>query len=124
MEGHSLYVGNTLSDERSPRLFKRLPLVFAVMLSAAAIASSAAPDLPELRELDGDPIVTLLPPDGIPAIDKPRFAPASKSKFMQDGEPVVGVVHNGVAKAYSIWHLDRHEVVNDDFGGDPLAVTW
>ncbi len=43
---------------------------------------------------------------------------------MRDNEPVVGVIHNGVAKAYSIWHLDRHEIVNDEFGRDPVVVTW
>jgi hypothetical protein len=28
-------------------------------------------------------------------------------------------VHNGIAKAFSWWHLDRHEIVNDDFAGAP-----
>ena len=98
--------------------------MLAAVMSAGTMGYAATPSLPDLQELDGDRIVTLLPPDGIPAIDDPRFAPASKSKFMQDGEPVLGVVHNGIPKAYSIWHLDRHEVVNDDFGGDPIAVTW
>ena len=99
-------------------------LILVGSLAVAAIASAASRDLPDIKQIEGDPIVTLLPPDGIPAIDRPKFAPASKAKFMQENEPVLGVVHNGVAKAYSIWHLDRHEIVNDDFGADPLAVTW
>ena len=98
--------------------------MLALVVSIGGVGWGATPILPDLQELEGDPIVTLVPPDGIPAIDNPRFTPASKSKLMQDSEPVLGVVHNGIAKAYSIWHLDRHEVVNDDFGGDPLAVTW
>ncbi len=105
-------------------MIKRISLTLVALVIMSAMADAGTPTLPDLKEIDGDPIVTLLPPDGIPAIDNPRFAPASKSKFMHEGEPVLGVVHNGIAKAYSIWHLDRHEVVNDDFGGDPLAVTW
>ena len=99
------------------------PIVMG-LLGIAAVAHAAGTSLPEIEQIEGDPVITLLPPDGIPAIDRPRFAPASKAKFMQRNEPVLGVVHNGVAKAYSIWHLDRHEIVNDDFGPDPLAVTW
>ena len=43
---------------------------------------------------------------------------------MRDDEMVIGVVHNGIARAYSAWYLDRHEIVNDVVGGDPVAVTW
>ncbi len=99
-------------------------IVITGLLLIAAISYAGSPELPNVDEIEGAPIVTLLPPDGIPAIDRPRFVPASKAKFMRDDEPVVGVVHNGIAKAYSIWHLDRHEIVNDKFGPDPVAVTW
>ncbi len=43
---------------------------------------------------------------------------------MNKNEMVIGVVHDGVAKAYSVWHLDRHEIVNDVVADDPIAVTW
>jgi hypothetical protein len=43
---------------------------------------------------------------------------------MDDQEPVVGVVMGDVAKAYSTWHLDHHEIVNDIIASQPLAVTW
>ena len=39
-------------------------------------------------------------------------------------EPVLGVVVNGEARAYSMWHLDAHEIVNDVLGGVPIAATW
>lgn len=97
-------------------------------LLLAATTCTAAPtergDLPRPRTLQGDKVSTLLPPDAIRSIDDPRFVPASEADFMQPGEPVVGVVRDGVAKAYSIWHLDRHEIVNDRIGNDPVAVTW
>ena len=101
-----------------PRL--AVALVAAVVLPAAACAA----DLPQLEELQGDPVVTVLPPDAIPAIDDPEFVPAAKVRFLQDDEPVLGVVHEGVAKAYSLWHLDRHEIVNDRLGDTPIAATW
>lgn len=80
--------------------------------------------LPIMSTLQGDPIETLLPPDAIPAIDAPRFERAADAKFMAEDEPVVGVVVDGFARAYSTWHLDRHEIVNDVIGRTPVAVTW
>ena len=69
---------------------------------------------------------TLLEPGGIPAIDEPRFAEAAEADaFLEPDEPVLGIVgRDGTAKAYSAWHLDGHEVVNDDLDGEPIAATW
>lgn len=98
-------------------------------LTATALASGAASpasgELPRLESLEGSPVSALLPPDAIPAIDTPQFVPASEaSTFMKDDEPVLGVMHDGIAKAYSLWHLDRHEIVNDRLGSQGVAVTW
>lgn len=102
----------------------RSAVTAAILTLTASAACAAPPELPDVAAVDGDPVVTLLPPDRIPAIDDPAFVPAAKASFMQDDELVVGVVYNGVAKAYSTWHLDRHEIVNDRFQEDPVAVTW
>ena len=80
--------------------------------------------LPNVTQIDGDRVHTLLRPDAIPSIDDPRFVRASEASFMRNDEPVVGMVQNGVTKAYSTWHLDHHEIVNDEIGGKPVAVTW
>lgn len=114
---------------RAPRkdFSRTLRLVAPGALAAVtllAVSGAAAQRLPDARTIDGDPVVTLLPPNAIPAIDRPRFRSAEEARFMRDDELVVGVVHNGIAKAYSLWHLDQHEIVNDEFGDDPLAVTW
>ncbi len=98
-------------------------------LGTTALASGAASpgkgELPRLESLEGSPVSALLPPDAIPAIDIPQFVSASEaSVFMKDDEPVLGVMHDGIAKAYSLWHLDRHEIVNDVFEGRPIGVTW
>ncbi len=64
------------------------------------------------------------PRDGIPALFEPKTLPAKWVDFLKDDEQVLGVVHNGVARAYPTRILSWHELVNDDFNGDPLLVSW
>lgn len=81
-------------------------------------ATSAAQD----RDYE---IVTLLPPDAIPAIDDPQFYDVLGADQEYDPEELVlGVEFDGDARAYPIAHLSAHEIVNDTVGGHPLAVTW
>jgi hypothetical protein len=70
-------------------------------------------------------IITLLPPDAIPAIDDPKFLSAKEAdeEYAPD-ELILGVEYNGDARAYSISHLSRHEIVNDTVGGVKISVTW
>ena len=39
-------------------------------------------------------------------------------------EPVLGIVLDGEALAYSLWQLDAHEIVNDEIKGTAIAATW
>lgn len=64
------------------------------------------------------------PKDGIPAILDPRFLPAAEAHFLDDADPVIGVVEDKVAKAYPLRILTWHEVVNDRLGEKPIAVTY
>ena len=64
------------------------------------------------------------PRDGIPALFEPKTLPAKYVDFLDDDDQVLGVVHNGIARAYPTRILSWHELVNDDFGGDPLLVSW
>jgi len=63
------------------------------------------------------------PRDGIPAIDNPRFLTAEKSE-KPDEARVLGVFHNGIAKAYPISILNYHEIVNDYFGSEPVVISY
>ncbi|MDA8597235.1 DUF3179 domain-containing protein [Candidatus Pacebacteria bacterium] len=74
--------------------------------------------VPVAEILSGGP-----PKDGIPSIDKPTFTNAAEAAYADD-DMILGVVHNGVAKAYPISIMNWHEIVNDDFGGVPVAVTY
>ena len=63
--------------------------------------------------------------DCIPSIDKPEFeTPAEANGWLKPTDLVVSVTHNGVTKAYPVKILNWHEIVNDDFNGEPLAVTF
>lgn len=64
------------------------------------------------------------PRDGIPALDRPAFVSAGAAHFLGAKDWVLGIVRNGVAKAYPIAILNWHEVVNDDFAGEPIVVTF
>lgn len=70
-------------------------------------------------------IVTLLPPDAIPALTFPDYYSVEDAdeEYLPE-ELVIGVDLNGDARAYSVGLLSRHEIVNDTVGGVPLSVTW
>ena len=65
-----------------------------------------------------------LPKDGIPSIDNPVFADVQSSKFMSDSDTVIGLDINGEVKAYPIFILVWHEIVNDNVGGILVSVTY
>ncbi|CAN5801974.1 DUF3179 domain-containing protein [soil metagenome] len=74
-------------------------------------------DLDEIRS--GGP-----PPDGIPAVDEPRFLPTGAVDFLADNEPVLAIDIDGDRRAYPVQILMWHEIVNDTVGGEPVAVTY
>jgi len=61
--------------------------------------------------------------DGIPSIDDPSFRPIAETTYAE-GVPVFGVARDGQAKAYPRHVLSHHEIVNDELGGEPIAVTY
>lgn len=70
-------------------------------------------------------MVRLLPPDAIPSIDEPRFYSAVEAdQEYEADETVIGLEVEGEARAYSTALLSRHEIVNDELRGGPIAVTW
>ena len=80
---------------------------------------------PERRTIDLDEMRQGQVPDGIPAIDDPKFASFSVvAGWLGDEEPVVALEVNGDARAYPIQILLWHEIVNDTVGGTPVLVTF
>lgn len=64
------------------------------------------------------------PKDGIPSIDEPVFVAAADADFLSDSDTVIGLNLNGDARAYPLLILVWHEIVNDEVGGIPVAVTY
>ena len=62
--------------------------------------------------------------DGIPALTDPEFTTAKSDKWLTDEDRVVGVTLNGVSKAYPVRVLNYHEIINDDFDGLRVAITY
>lgn len=66
--------------------------------------------------------------DRIASIDEPRFVrangPRLEAATLTLDTPVLGVVQAGQAKAYPVFLMDRHEIVNDEFGGEAFAILW
>jgi len=114
-------------------------LLISVLLVGACVAGpdertgdpdAGAPPTPPGSPIDGplvDPAEIVsggVPPDGIPPIDDPAFLVPDAVRFLDPAEPVVAVEANGVAKAYPIRILMWHEIVNDEFDGFPVVVTY
>lgn len=66
-----------------------------------------------------------VPRDGIPPIDNPAYDPVDVARdWLQPQSPVVAFSLNGIARAYPLAIMTRHEIVNDVVGGEPVAVTF
>lgn len=103
-------------------------LLLAIM---ASVAQAAAPDADDFNGFDvrnaSIPIAEIQrggpPRDGIPAIDDPRFVSAAQAR-LSAGDRILGVSIGNVARAYPVRILNWHEVVNDNFAGRAVAITY
>ncbi len=65
------------------------------------------------------------PKDGIPALSNPGFIPVLDEARIDGREPVITLELAGqTPRAYPIRYLTWHEIVNDNPGGVPVAVTF
>lgn len=65
------------------------------------------------------------PRDGIPAIDRPKFVSIREAdRDLEDRDPVAVVSIGDEVRAYPLNILIWHEIVNDEFGGVPVTVTF
>src|ERR687897_205602 len=64
------------------------------------------------------------PPDGIPAIDEPKFLEPGQVDFLDDVEPVMALQIGEDARAYPMQIMTWHEIANDTVDGVPVAVTY
>jgi hypothetical protein len=94
-------------------------------LSEIAPKVAELPKLPETAPPPGLPIVAWGPRDSFPVIRKPFFVSARQGDTeLATDEPVLGLVLDGEARAYSTNQLNRHEMVVDQIGETPILVTY
>ncbi len=79
-----------------------------------------------MTSVDFNSIMSGGPPrDGIPAVNDPAFIDVHQEIRLGADEPVVTVEFEGEQpRAYPIRYLTWHEIVNDEVGGIPIAVTF
>ena len=99
-------------------------LALLLMAPAAAETSKNGFDLDEALVPAREIFWGGVSKNGIPALHAPKFVDAVDARFLSDKSRVLGVLRNGRAKAYPIRIMDRHEVVNDSFAGEPIVVTY
>jgi hypothetical protein len=88
-------------------------------------SAPAPPSLPETAPPPELPIVSWGPRDSFPVIRKPWFVSARQGDTaLANDEPVLGIVLDGEARAYSTNQLNRHEMVIDQIGDTPVLVTY
>jgi len=65
------------------------------------------------------------PKDGIPSIDDPKFISTKEAdETLADDDIGLGIIFNGETRFYPYQILVFHELVNDDFNGVPVLVTY
>ena len=62
--------------------------------------------------------------DGIPALNNPPFVAPEEVSYVQDDQLVLGLVVDGVARAYPHNIGWWHEIVNDEIAGHFVSVTF
>jgi len=111
-----------------------IALIAGLCLAASAVSAAAQPERWRSEGWKTDFSRTTIdfatvmsggpPKDGIPPIDDPVFLPVAEAAGLDDQEPVMAVVINGMARAYPLRIMIWHEIVNDTLAGRPIAVTY
>jgi hypothetical protein len=100
--------------------------------AAPPAVPAAPPSVPELGgfRLEGlrVPAEHILPGgpkrDAIASVDAPRFASLEEATWVLAENPVIGVSLEGESHVYPVHLIERHQIVNDVLGGEPIAVTY
>ena len=62
--------------------------------------------------------------DCIPSLDAPNYVTASDAGFLDESDLVMAIEIDGDARAFPIAILNFHEIVNDEIGNRPVAITY
>ena len=90
------------------------------------LASTGGAEEPEKTVTGGEAFHGILQyraKDAKLALVRPSFIGAAEVN-LPAGVSVVGVSANGEHRAYPLYVLKNHQVVNDQLGGVPIAASW
>lgn len=62
--------------------------------------------------------------DEIPTLMNPVTISVGEEEYLGDGELVFGAAVNGEYRAYPLRIMDWHELLNDEIGGEPVALSY
>jgi hypothetical protein len=97
----------------------------ALQLFAGGAGSGDYPATLPAPTVDTSELLRGQVPDGIPAIDDPRFVSVVEADaYLTENEGVVVLDIDGDARAYPVQILIWHEIVNDVVGGVPVSITY
>ncbi len=103
-------------------------LVLAFLLAFTNVASANTEMNGFVIDNAGIPVDEIFhggpPRDGIPALTRPEMITAGEARFMRKKDVVMGIYYRGIARAYPNRIMVWHEIVNDDFKGEPVVVTF
>lgn len=96
-----------------------------LFLCLVPMVLAAQKQKPKETEIAGHTMYTLLKPGDIPAVFDPEFIPIDQADDVYyPDEPLIAVVDGDVAKGFSTWYLDHHEIVNDYINSKAITITW
>lgn len=71
-----------------------------------------------------DDLPALVTPATVSVATQAPGATLGDVRKLTSHDHVIGVVMHGEARAYPLWVLEWHEIVDDVLGGEPIAVTY
>jgi hypothetical protein len=74
--------------------------------------------------LHRDMVPVLDAPPAILSADDVVAAADTRNRYLVSDDAVIGVTSNGESRVYPLSILHVHEVIHDELGGVPIAVTW
>ncbi len=99
-------------------------VIILVLITTGSLIMAQNTEI-QKETIAGHTLYEVLEKGEIPGIYNPEYYSAKDAdSFYFENEPLMIVANNGIAHAYSTWHLDHHEIVNDRIGDLPLAATW
>ncbi|MBI3384707.1 DUF3179 domain-containing protein [Candidatus Gottesmanbacteria bacterium] len=88
-------------------------------------SSKSVSTLENKHSIPLEEIVSVLPQDGIPSINQPKFISQDKANsFLKDNEPGIALSLNDIKRFYPFQILVWHEIVNDVIKGKRVLVTY